>query len=130
MNKIILLASILPFCFISCQESREKTFERLAKEYTSRCPVIMGEGIRIDSMKYNPKTNTNSNYYTLSGKIDNPDSIQKNKEYMESSMIAAVRNSVDLRDYKDFSTTIEYIYYSESSKKELYRIAVGPKLYK
>lgn len=130
MKKIILFAAGISFFFFSCQESREKTFERLAREYTAKCPISMAQGIRIDSMKYNPKTNTNSNYYTLSGNIDSPDSIQKNRQYMESSMIAAVRNSVDLKEYKDFNTTIEYVYYSDKTKKELYRIAIGPKLYK
>ncbi len=81
-------------------------------------------------MVYDSKTNTNSNYYTISGNIDNQDSIQKNKQYMESSMIAAVRNSLDLKEYKDFNTTIEYIYFSERSKKELLRIAISPRLYK
>ncbi|WP_321517127.1 hypothetical protein [uncultured Bacteroides sp.] len=130
MKKIVLFAAGILLFFASCQESREKTFERLAKEYTAKCPVALGVGIRVDSMKYNIKTNTNSNYYTLSGNIDSPDSIQKNKAYMESSMIAAVRNSVDMKEYKDFNTTIEYVYFSDKNKKELFRIAVGPKLYK
>jgi len=57
--------------------TKRKTFEKLAKEYTAKCPVTIGEGIRIDSMIIIQKRNTNSNYYTLSGRIDSPDSIQK-----------------------------------------------------
>lgn len=130
MKKIALLGAGILFIFSSCQESKEKAFERLAKEYTAKCPIELSEGIRVDSMKYDPKTNTNTNFYTLSGGIDSPDSIQKNKQYMERSMIAAVKNSLDLKDYKDFNTTIEYIYFSGTTKKELYRIAIGPGLYK
>ncbi len=130
MKKELLFAAGILFFFISCQESRDKAFERLAKEYTAKCPIPLGAGIRVDSMVYDSKTNTNSNYYTISGNIDSTDSIQKNKQYMESSMIAAVRNSLDLKEYKDFNTTIEYIYFSERSKKELLRIAISPRLYK
>lgn len=130
MKKIVLFTAGILLILSSCQESREKSFERLAKEYTAKCPVILGSGIRVDSMKYDSKTNTNSNYYTLYGAIDSPDSIQKNRQYMESSMIAAVRNSIDLKEYKDFNTTIEYVYFSDKSKKELFRIAIAPRLYK
>jgi len=131
MKKLVLItASLLLLIFNSCQESREKTFEKLAKEYTAKCPVTIGEGIRIDSMIYNPKTNTNSNYYTLSGRIDSPDSIQKKEQYMKDSMIDAVRNSLDLKEYKDFKTTIEYIYFSERTKKELFRVSIDANMYK
>jgi len=131
MKKLALIsAGLLLLLFNSCQEPREKTFEKLAKEYTAKCPVTIGEGIRIDSMIYNPKTNTNSNYYTLSGRIDSPDSIQKKKQYMKDSMIDAVRNSLDLKEYKDFKTTIEYIYFSESTKKELFRVSIDANMYK
>ncbi len=131
MKKLVLItAGLLLLTFYSCQEPREKTFEKLAKEYTAKCPVTIGEGIRIDSMIYNPKTNTNSNYYTLSGRIDSPDSIQKKKQYMKDSMVDAVRNSLDLKEYKDFKTTIEYIYFSGSTKKELFRVSIDANMYK
>ncbi len=130
MKKIVLFAAGIVLFFVSCQESKEKTFERLAKEYTAKCPIKLSTGVSVDSMIYDIKTNTNRNCYTLSGNIDNADSIQKDKKQMEASMIAAVRNSVDLKEYKDFNTTIEYIYFSNKNKAELLRISVGPKLYK
>lgn len=130
MRKIKFIVAGLLITLVSCQQPKEKTFERLAEEYTAKCPIILGEGTRIDSMKYNPKTNTNTNFYTLTGTIDNPDSIQKKRADIEISMIAAVKNSIELKEYKDFNTTIEYIYFSETTKKELFRIAIGPDLYK
>lgn len=113
----------------SCQESKEKTFERMAKEFTAKCPQQLGDGVQIDSMKYYKESNTNSYYYTLSGTSDSQDSIIKKRSSMESAMIAAVRSSVELKDYKDFKTTIEYIYFSNKTKKELLRISVDAKLY-
>lgn len=129
MKKVILLATTIGLLLTACQESREKTFERLAKEYTAKCPQQVGDGVRVDSMKYNKKSNTNSYYYTLSGTIDCTDSIAKKRETMESAMIEAVRGSVELKEYKDFKTTIEYIYFSDKTKKELLHISVDAKLY-
>ncbi len=49
---------------------------------------------------------------------------------MKDSMIDAVRNSLDLKEYKDFKTTIEYIYFSGSTKKELFRVSIDANMYK
>lgn len=126
---MILLSATIGLLLTACQESREKTFERLAKEYTAKCPQKVGDGVQVDSMKYDKKTNTNSYYYTLSGTVDSADSIAKKRNNMESAMIEAVRGSVELKEYKDFKTTIEYIYFSEKTKKELLHISVDAKLY-
>lgn len=129
MKKTILLSVTIGIILSACQESRENKFERLAKEYTAKCPQEVGEGVRIDSMKYNKKSNTNSYYYTLSGTIDSADSIAKKRGTMESAMIEAVRGSVELKEYKDFKTTIDYVYFSDKTKKELLHISVNAKLY-
>lgn len=129
MKKTILLSVTIGIILSACQESRENKFERLVKEYTAKCPQEVGEGVRIDSMKYNKKSNTNSYYYTLSGTIDSADSIAKKRGTMESAMIEAVRGSVELKEYKDFKTTIDYVYFSDKTKKELLHISVNAKLY-
>lgn len=127
MKRTILYTFITALCLTACHEPKKDAFERLAKDFTTKCPQQVAENIRIDSMIYNKLSNTNSYYYTLSGSMDCADSITKKRPSMENAMIAAVRGSVDLKEYKDYKTTIEYIYFSEKSKKELLHIVVDTK---
>lgn len=129
MKKYLFLLMTSLIVITSCQKSKEKVFEEWAKDYTKHCPVILDEFTRVDSMVYFPLTNTNCYYYTVTGSMDNADSIRNNKEELIKSLTDGVINSINLKPYKDYHTTLEYIYYSSKTKKELLKIAVTPQMY-
>ena len=81
-------------------------------------------------MKYDAARNVNTYYYVLSGPLDNSAAVAPNKSQVEGALIQELRNSVDLKPYKDFNTTMQYIYYSNSSHKEIFRVNIPSRLYK
>lgn len=126
MKKNSLLLFILVIGMYACQEPKEKAFERVAREMTEKCPIAFSEYIRLDSVIYLPSKNVNRYYYTLMGERDNIQALDGQEENLKNE----VRNSVELKEYKDFNTTIAYTYYSESSGSELMTITIKPEDYK
>lgn len=129
MKKIISFFCLLIILF-SCGNRRATTFANVAIEYTKKCPVRIADDIVCDSMKYDAIKNINSYYYVLTGELDNPIKILFNKLALEAALIGQVRNSVEMKDYKDFNTTLCYIYMSSSTHKELFRVSITPRQYK
>lgn len=130
MKKYLFLLIISLMAMTSCQKSREEVFEEWAKSYTKKhCPVLIDEFTRMDSMVYFPLTNTHSYYYAVTGSMDNADSMRNDKEELTKSLTDGVINSIDFKPYKDYHTTLEFIYYSDKTKKEMLKIAVTPQMY-
>ncbi len=129
MKKIIIPLFIVSFIFISCQESKPKLFERLAKEQTKKCPVAISEGIILDSIVYQSIENINQYYYKLTGIMDDKEKIQDNKETVKESLIQDARNTLELRAYKDYNTTLEYIYHSQKDGTEILKVTIKPEQY-
>jgi len=128
--KSIYCFSLLVFALVSCSHNKRDVFMNVAKEYTKKCPVKIANNILCDSMKYDAARNVNTYYYVLSGPLDNSAAVAPNKSQVEGALIQELRNSVDLKPYKDFNTTMQYIYYSNSSHKEIFRVNIPSRLYK
>lgn len=131
MKKSIWIFSlILPVCLVSCRESKEKMFERAAREQTAKCPRTINEFTRLDSVVYLSGKNINQYYYTLTGAADDAGSIRENESEMKQALKNEVINSMDLKEYKDFHTTFEYIYHSQKDQSVLWKIQLTPQAYK
>jgi len=130
MKKWFVFLVLTLFICSSCKESKKERFQRVAKEYSKRCPVRVDENTRMDSMLYIPEQNINRYYYTLMGVSASQDSINKKRKTIEENLIFAVKNSIGLKEYKDYNTIIEYVFYSEKDSSELLKISVTPNRYK
>ena len=126
MKKIIFALISLTLLVTSCQESKKEKFEREAKELTKECPITYSPYVQLDSMVYLPERNINKYYYTVSGQMDNEKAIRDS----EKDIVGEVSNSVELKEYKDFNTSIEYIYRSAQNGQILYKVMVTPEEYK
>lgn len=131
MKKIFFALSIITFVTVlSCkQASMPEVFKRYAEEQTQKCPVVIEKFIVLDSVIYSINRNTNSYYYTLSGEFDDTSYIDSNQNELAAEIIKGVQNSTDLKIYKDFNVSFEYIYHSESTKNEILKIEVSPDMY-
>ena len=106
---ILLLMSIV--LLTACQESLEDRCAREAKEFTKKkCPVAVGTDIVMDSMTFDKATRTISYCYTVSGSID--DSVVINSNQPRERLLMEVKNSTNLKLYKDAGYSFRYAYYS------------------
>jgi ADP-ribose pyrophosphatase YjhB (NUDIX family) len=109
MKKILLL--IATVALIGCQESLEERCAREAKEYTKKnCPTQVTQEITLDSMTFDTKSHTIAYCYTVSGEID--DSTVINSNNPQGRLLEQVKNTPNLKLYKDADYNFRYVYYS------------------
>lgn len=109
---LLLMAGVM---MTACQESFEDRCDREAKEYTrQQCPKKIAQDVTLDSMTFERGSHTISYCYTVSGAIDNAAAI--NGEQVRAALLQEVRNSPQLKAYKDASYGLRYVYYSNKEK--------------
>ena len=119
MKRYLFISFLSVFTLIACKhETFTDRCEREAREYTTKqCPLILQEGLTMDSMTFRKAENKFIYYYTLSGKLDNPGYVQNNATNIRKQLLDALTNSVEMKRYKDENMAFEYIYMSQSEKK-------------
>ena len=109
---VVLFMSIM--LFVACQESLEDRCAREAKEFTEKnCPRAVDKEIVLDSMTFEKSTHTISYLYTLTGVLDDPQRIDSAK--FHELLLMEVKNSTNLKLYKDAGYAFRYAYYSEKN---------------
>jgi len=98
----------------ACQESLEDRCAREAKEFTEKnCPRAVDKEIVLDSMAFEKATHTISYLYTLMGTLDDPQRIDS--KHFRELLLMEVKNSTNLKLYKDAGYSFRYAYYSEKN---------------
>lgn len=112
MRKLLLL--ITTIALMSCQESLEERCAREAEEYTKKnCPTLVTQDITLDSMTFDKKSHTIGYCYTVSGEID--DSTVINSNNPRERLLEQVKNTPNLKLYKDAGYNFRYVYFSEKN---------------
>lgn len=107
---VLLLISIV--LLTACQESLEDRCAREAKEFTEKnCPRAVAQDIVLDSMTFEKSTHTISYLYTLNGTLD--DTARIDSVHFREMLLLEVKNSTNLKLYKDAGYSFRYAYYSE-----------------
>lgn len=107
---VVLLMGIM--LLTACQESLEDRCAREAKEFTEKnCPRAVDKEIVLDSMTFEKSTHTISYLYTLMGTLDDPQRIDS--KHFRELLLMEVKNSTNLKLYKDAGYSFRYCYYSE-----------------
>ena len=97
------------------QETLEDRCEREAKEYTEKhCPTPIAKDIVMDSMTFDKATHTITYAYTLSGQLD--DSAVVNGSNSRELLLQEVKNSTNMKLYKEAGYSFRYIYHSQKKK--------------
>ena len=98
----------------NCQESLEDRCAREAKEFTEKnCPRAVDKEIVLDSMTFEKTTHTISYLYTLNGTLDDPQRIDST--HFRELLLMEVKNSTNLKLYKDEGYAFRYAYYSQKN---------------
>lgn len=104
--------------------SRQMNFdERCLKEAQMQtkkiCPHTITPGVILDSITYDVKKRIMQYHYTMNGEYDDTATIAKGKDGFIKAMGNQIRNSIDLKKYKDNGISFRYTYTSKSTKRIL-----------
>lgn len=114
MKKTAMLF-IMTAMLCGCQETLEERGAREARDYTEKhCPAPISHQLTMDSMTFDKATHTFGYYYTLSGTLD--DSVYINRNNPRDLLLQQVKNSTNLKIYKDASYNFHYVYWSKKNK--------------
>ncbi len=100
---------------VGCQESLEERCEREAREYTEKhCPTPVAKDVVMDSMTFDKTTHTITYAYTLTGQLD--DSAVVEGAHSRDLLLQEIKNSANLRLYKEAGYSFRYVYHSGKKK--------------
>ena len=110
LHLLLLIATALTL--VACQETLEERCAREARTYTEKkCPVLVTEGVMLDSLTFQQSTHTLSYCYTASDFYDNADFYANND--IRGILLKAVKNEPEMKLYKDAGYNFRYVYYSQ-----------------
>ncbi len=113
---VIIAALLLIGSGCSQKMTQEERFLQIAERENQKCPVLMNGTTRFDSTRYDAALNRVSYYYTMLGEADNAKKMQKNYNNYRKALEKSVINALEMKAYIDYDTTIQYVYYSDSTK--------------
>lgn len=117
--------------FVSCQESLKERCAREAEEYTARnCPQKIGMELILDSVTFTEDANVMGYHYTATGTLDDAEMMKTNYTRFRDLMKHEIRNSANLKPYKDAGFSFEYTYTSQKDKNILLVLRIEEKDYK
>jgi hypothetical protein len=113
----------------ACQETLEERGAREARDYTEKhCPAPVAPQVVMDSMTFDKATHTFGYYYTLDGVLDDSANLQRNSP--RDLLLNQVRNTTNLKLYKEAGYRFRYVYHSTRNKGAvLFDATFGPKDY-
>ena len=110
MKKMLTLV-VMTAVLSGCQETLEERAAREAREYTEKhCPAPVANQVVMDSMTFDLASHTLGYYYTLSDVLDDSAYIAKNNP--RDLLLTQVKNSTNLKIYKDAAYAFRYVYHS------------------
>jgi len=112
MKRLFYFALMLALCS-SCHRSLEDRAAQECKEYTEKkCPTPVVDNVRMDSMVFEPSTQTIHYYHTLVGSADDKQIIDKQKDKLRQVLKEALRSDAGTKAYKDAGFNFHYTYHS------------------
>lgn len=128
--KQILFACLLFGLLTACQETRKEQFAHAARTLTEQCPVSIDPYTRLDSLVYQEADSSFHYYYSMSGAGDNEFAGMIAYPSFAEKIKKSVKNSIEMKPYKDAGITFLYHYYSLSSGIHLGNIKITPEDYR
>lgn len=132
MKRALLLMMIAMLLLTACQESKRERFEREAREFTAKnCPRAEWDDlIFLDSLVCpNDGSNTITYYYSIHSDSASMAEIVDKYDDLYTTLLGAVRNSVDLRHVKEEGLNIVYSYNNPDTGEEITTFTFTPEDY-
>ena len=131
MRKTLVLA-LATIVLTGCHRTNlEDLAAKTAEEYTERyCPTPFEDNQRTDSVSFDRATHTFGYYYTLSGEIDDPEIVLKNKKQIAISILGSLKDNTSMKEYKQAGYNFRYEFRSQKSVNILIEKTFTKKEYK
>ena len=127
MKKICTLL-MMTVLLASCQETLEERAARESRDYTEKhCPAPIAYQVTMDSMTFDKASHTFSYYYSLNGTLD--DSTYLKQSNPRDMLLQQVKNSTNLKIYKEAGYSFRYVYNSTKNKATLFDVTFKQKDY-
>lgn len=130
MKKIIFAACLIAIGLTSCKQAKQKVFEIASQEVNKQCPMTIDEMTRMDSTSYTGGDNTFTYYYSLTGAADDPQIAEATQKQLTENLPGIIKSTDDLKLYREMDVTMLYVYLSDKTHTELFRVKVTPDMYK
>lgn len=115
MKKLALIIMSL-FMLTACQKSIEERAEEEARAYTEKyCPTPVYNNTRTDSLIFTRADRTFIYYCSLTGALDSLEIINQFRSDLHDGLLKSIRESTQLKLYKDAGFNFRYIIRSEKS---------------
>lgn len=115
MKKTIFCA-LAALMLTGCQKSLEERAEQEARDYTKRyCPTPVYNHTRTDSLVFDRPSLTFFYYCTLTDVMDDAELIEENRQTLTDGLSKSIRESTNLKIYKDAGFSFRYILRSEKN---------------
>ena len=114
------------------RETKDEMFHRTFEQLTQKeCPKYVDPCTRLDSASYDIPSRTVSYNYTVDGLLDN-DSIYTDEhvDAFREEILKGLKNSIQMKPYKDESVSFRYIYYSMKTGRLLLKLSYSPDDYR
>lgn len=118
----IIIAAFGLITLSGCQSGRNRQaqkFSQMARSINQSCPQRMSETIRLDSTNYDEKNNVMSYFYSVSGELDDAAYMSARYDTFKQALQKAIDNSMEMEEYRNYGTSIRYVYFSGSNQKQL-----------
>ena len=121
MKRKIYTILMMTALLAACQETLEERADRESREYTEKhCPTPIAYQVTMDSMTFDKVSHTFGYHYSLSGTLDDSTYLQQNDP--REMLLQQVKNSTNLKMYKDAGYSFRYVYHSEKNKGTLFDV--------
>ena len=128
MKRKIYTILMMTALLTSCQETLEERAARESRDYTEKhCPAPVAYQVTMDSMTFDKVSHTFGYYYSLSGTLDDSAYIKQNNP--RDMLLQQVKNSTNLKMYKDAGYGFRYVYMSTKNKATLFDVTFKQKDY-
>lgn len=133
MKKIIAFACLgAIFVFGSCKrETKDEKFKRDFEQFTqTECPKFVDPCTRLDSACYDIESRTLSYHYTVQDMLDDEKIYtEETNNAFYDDILKGLKNSIQMKSYKDEGITFRYDYRSITTGKMLLILTYTPEDY-
>lgn len=116
------------FAATSCGSSFEQRLTEEAKDYTANhCPEKVEDGMYLDSIGYDGKTNVYTSYYSVDESAENV--LNSNIPLLHELLLRQLKDNVEYKTVKEHRVTFAYLYRSKASGRAIYTTRIEAKEY-